>query len=97
MGDDDWNAGSAPTVGLFLNGEAITDRDRRGQSVTDDCFLLLFNAHHEPIEWTLPKLWGDRWELVIDTSDPSQEGEVLESGRGLPVAGRSVVVLRRPE
>ncbi len=27
MGDDDWDAGSAPTVGLFLNGEAITDRD----------------------------------------------------------------------
>jgi glycogen operon protein len=97
MGDDDWNAGSAPTVGLFLNGEAITDRDRRGQPVTDDCFLLLFNAHHEPIEWMLPKLWGDRWELVIDTSDPAQEGEVLESGRVLPVAGRSVVVLRRQE
>src|ERR1039457_2171655 len=97
MGDDDWNAGSAPTVGLFLNGEAITDRDRRGQPVTDDCFLLLFNAHHEPIEWMLPKLWGDRWELVIDTSDPAQEGEVFESGRVLPVAGRSVVVLRRQE
>ncbi|MDX6394140.1 MAG: isoamylase [Streptosporangiaceae bacterium] len=97
MGDDDWNAGSAPTVGLFLNGEAITDRDRRGQPVTDDCFLLLFNAHHEPIEWTLPKLWGDRWELVIETSDPVQEGEALESGRVLPVAGRSVVVLRRQE
>jgi isoamylase len=97
MGDDDWDAGSAPTVGLFLNGEAITDRDRRGQRVTDDCFLLLFNAHHEPIEWTLPKLWGERWELVIDTAGPGREGVALESGRALPVAGRSVVVLQRQE
>jgi isoamylase len=97
MGDYDWDAGSAPTVGLFLNGEAITDRDRRGQRVTDDCFLLLFNAHHEPIEWTLPKVWGEQWELIIDTSGPAQEGEALESGRALPVAGRSVVVLRRQE
>ncbi len=97
MGDDDWDAGSAPTVGLFLNGEAITDRDRRGQRVIDDCFLLLFNAHHEPIEWTLPKLWGERWELVIDTAGPGREGVALESGRALPVAGRSVVVLRRQE
>ncbi len=101
MGDDDWAAGSAPTVGLFLNGEAITDRDRRGQQVTDDCFLLLFNAHHEPIEWTLPKLWGERWEMVvdtaIDTSGPGREGEALESGRALPVAGRSVIVLRRQD
>jgi isoamylase len=97
MGDDDWDAGSAPTVGLFLNGEAITDRDRRGQRVTDDCFLLLFNAHHEPIEWTLPKLWGERWELVIDTAGAGREGVALESGRALPVAGRSVVVLQREE
>ena len=97
MGDDDWDAGSAPTVGLFLNGEAITDRDRRGQRVTDDCFLLLFNAHHEPIEWTLPKLWGERWELVIDTAGAGREGVALESGRALPVAGRSVVVLQRQE
>jgi isoamylase len=97
MGDDDWDAGSAPTVGLFLNGEAITDRDRRGQRVTDDCFLLLFNAHHEPIEWTLPKLWGERWELVIDTAGPGREGVALESGRALPVAGRSVVVLQRQD
>jgi isoamylase len=102
MGDADWNAGSAPTVGLFLNGEAITDRDRRGQRVSDDCFLLLFNAHHEPIEWMLPKLWGDHWELIIDTAaaaeeGPAQEDETLESGLVLPVAGRSVVVLRRQE
>jgi glycogen operon protein len=97
MGDDDWDAGSAPTVGLFLNGEEITDRDRRGQRVTDVCFLLLFNAHHEPIEWTLPKVWGDQWELVIDTSGPGREGEIMESGRALPVAGRSVLVLQRAD
>jgi isoamylase len=97
MSDEDWAAGSAPTVGLFLNGEAITDRDRRGQRVTDDCFLLLFNAHHEPIEWMLPKLWGERWEVVADTSGAPQDGDALESGRVLPVAGRSVVVLRRQE
>ncbi len=65
--------------------------------MTDDCFLLLFNAHHEPIEWTLPKLWGERWEMILDTSGAPQDGDALESGRVLPVAGRSVVVLRRQE
>jgi len=98
MGDEDWDAGFAGSVGLFLNGEAITDHDRRGQRVTDDSFLLLFNAHHEPIEWTLPKQWGEWWEAVFDTSGPGREGEAFESSAKLPVAGRSVVVLqRRPE
>jgi isoamylase len=94
MGDDDWEA-SPPSVGVFLNGAAITDRDRRGQRVTDDSFLLLFNTHPDPIEWTLPKQWGQWWDLVTDTADPGRsEDGVLESSATMPVAGRSVVVLR---
>jgi len=69
MSDEDWDAGSARSVGVYLNGDAITDRDRRGQRVTDDSFLLLFNAHDHPIDWTLPKQWGKWWELVIETAD----------------------------
>jgi isoamylase len=96
MSDDDWDdAASAPAVGIFLNGDAITDRDRRGQRVTDDSFLLLFSGHADAIDWTLPKQWGQWWELVTDTSDPGREGEGLESSETLQVAGRSVVVLQR--
>jgi isoamylase len=95
MSDDDWDAGSAGSVGLFLNGSAITDRDRRGQRVTDDSFLLLFNAHADAIDWTLPKQWGQWWELVTETADPAREGDVLESSTALQVTGRSVVVLCR--
>jgi isoamylase len=98
MGDDDWDAGSASSVGMFLNGDAITDRDRRGQRVTDDSFLLLFNAHSEAIEWTLPKQWGRSWELVLDTDPsaaPGREGGAVDGAATFPVAGRSVVVLRR--
>jgi isoamylase len=98
MSDEDWDAGSTPAVGIFLNGDAITDRDRRGQRVTDDSFLLLFNGHAEPIEWTLPKQWGQWWELIMETASPDRADEqILESSAALPVAGRSVVVLRRRE
>jgi isoamylase len=95
MGDEDWDAGRAASVGVFLNGEAITDRDRRGQRVTDDSFLLLFNAHHEAVDWTLPKQWGQWWELVMETTGPDREGQVLASSETLQVAGRSVIVLLR--
>jgi isoamylase len=96
MGDDDWDAGATQAVGIFLNGDAITDRDRRGQRVTDDSFLLLFNGHGNPIDWMLPKQWGQWWELVTATAGTDRPADtVLESSATLPVAGRSVVVLRR--
>jgi isoamylase len=95
MCDDDWDAGSLRAVGIFLNGEAITDRDRRGQRITDDSFLLLFNAHADPVDWTLPKQWGQWWEVIIETADPGRDGQTLESSATIPVASRSVVVLRR--
>jgi isoamylase len=62
--------------------------------VTDDSLLLLFNAHHEPINWTLPKQWGQCWEPVLDTAGTRPEGELVSGGAELPVAGRSVVMLR---
>ena len=96
MSDHDWDSGTG-SVGVFLNGEAITDRDGRGQPVTDDSLLLLFNGHHEPIDWVLPKQWGQWWDLIVDTGAPDREGESLSCDQSLPVAARSVVVLERGE
>jgi isoamylase len=95
MGDEDWDTGLVRSVGVFLNGEAITDRDRRGQRVRDDSFLLLFNADSEGIDWQLPGQWGQCWEPVIETADPQREGDVFAGTASIPVAGRSVVVLLR--
>jgi isoamylase len=95
MSDEDWDSGLANAVGVFLNGEAITDRDRRGQRITDDSFLLLFNAQGSGIDWTLPKQWGKRWEAILDTYGPEREGDPFDSGTVLPVGARSLVVLQR--
>jgi isoamylase len=94
MSDQDWASGMG-SVGVFLNGDAITDRDRRGQPVSDDSLLLLFNGHHEALDWTLPKQWGEWWDLIIDTAAAEREGEQVGSDRSLPVAARAVVVLIR--
>ena len=94
MSDEDWDSGIG-SVGVFLNGAAISDRDPHGRQVTDDSLLLLFNGHHEDIDWTLPKQWGEWWDLIVDTAAGEREGEHVGSDRSLPVAARSVVVLMR--
>ena len=39
---------------MFLNGDAITEPDPRGERVRDDSFLLLFSADSQPCRFTLP-------------------------------------------
>jgi isoamylase len=96
MDDDDWGEGFAKSVGVFLNGEAIPSRDPRGRRIVDDSFLLLFNAHEEPIAWTLPKGYADGWELVMDTAADGAHPTSYAEGDRIETASRSVVVLTSP-
>ncbi|HET9093379.1 MAG TPA: alpha-amylase family glycosyl hydrolase, partial [Acidimicrobiales bacterium] len=93
MTDEDWEPGFAKAVGVFLNGEAIDYRDPRGQPVVDDSFVVLFNAHHEAIEWTLPPAFGRSFELVA-TSAREPGAPALRSGP-VTIPGRCVVLARR--
>ena len=63
MTDADWKTGYAKALGVFLNGDAITEPDPRGEPVRDDTFLLLFSAGSEPVRFILPRLrFGESWE-----------------------------------
>ncbi|WP_030451046.1 glycogen debranching protein GlgX [Herbidospora cretacea] len=96
MTDQDWNNGYAKALAVFLNGEAITEPDSRGRRIVDDSFLLLFNAHYEAIEFTIPDDYGEMWETELDTAMPIATGtRMCRAGEAVPVAGRSVRVLRR--
>jgi glycogen operon protein len=97
MTKNDWESGER-TVGMFLNGEEIAAPDEKGQRILDESFLLLFNAHHEDVTFTLPnRRFGERWSLVLSTTDPDAEPNSLEVDalEELVVGGRSLVLLRR--
>jgi glycogen operon protein len=98
MSQEDWDNGIAKSVSVYLNGDAIGAVDQRGEPVTDETFLLLLNAWHEPIDFTLPPgRWADAWVRVIDTATGEcGEGEdQLKAGEEVAVEGRSLVLLRR--
>jgi glycogen operon protein len=68
MTDEDWNKGYVRCLGLRLSGDALEETDSKGRPVLDDTFLLLLNAHHEPLPFTLPAhRRGVRWQPVLDT------------------------------
>ncbi|HEX8973091.1 glycogen debranching protein GlgX [Oryzihumus sp.] len=100
MDELDWRNGYARSLMVFLNGEAIPEPDRLGRPIVDQHFLLLFNAHSEPVDFTLPPGdYGAEWEVVLDTTDPVEPAEqpMWEAKSAHPVAGRAIVVLRTPE
>jgi glycogen operon protein len=95
MEEQDWESGFAKSMAVFLNGDAIATTDARGARVVDDSFLVVFNAHHDDVDFTLPPdRFSSRWVKVVDTADAFSEGEQLKAGDSLEVPGRSLAVLR---
>ena len=98
MSDQEWAHDFARSLGVYLSGEALGETDARGQPVTDQDFLLLFNAHHGEVPFTLPGVSGAvRWFALLDTAhaDGLASNGTLEAGAAYPLQGRSLALLLR--
>jgi isoamylase len=90
----DWN--EQRTIGMFLNGQEIAAPGPRGERVEDDSFLMLFNAYHEDVGFTLPtRRFGFRWALELSSAEPDAERFEVDARREVSVTARSVVLLKR--
>ncbi|MCL3997741.1 glycogen debranching protein GlgX [Streptomyces lavenduligriseus] len=99
MTDRDWQRADAHSVGVFLNGDAIAERDPYGRRMVDDSFLLLVNGYWEPVVFRLPDdSFGERWTTLTDTADPDGIPDERErkAGTRLRLEARSLVLLSRP-
>jgi glycogen operon protein len=98
MTDEDWSQGYVRCLGVRLAGDAIAEMDAAGDPIKDDTFLMLLNAHHEPITFTLPAhKRGVRWEVVFDTRDglPAEaRSQHLKGGAAYDLEHRSMALLR---
>ncbi|MFL5395992.1 MAG: glycogen debranching enzyme GlgX, partial [Myxococcales bacterium] len=88
----------------FLNGDAIATPDEAGERIVDESFYVVFNAHHEPMKFTLPEeRFGKTWVEIIDTNDPPrrrdrrQPREAVQAGSTVEVAPRSFAVFERED
>jgi isoamylase len=96
MTDHEWSQEFARCLGVTLSGQAVDEVDERGQRVQDDNFLLLINAHHEEIPFTLVAPGGySGWVAIVDTScQTTQNADVFYvAGSSYPLQARSLVLL----
>ena len=87
-----WDDPETRCAGLLL--------ERHGETVYGDLpslgqLLLLFNAHHEDVEFMLPEPQSPPgWQCLVDTAiDGEPSEEVLAGGAHVPLAGRSFRLL----
>ncbi len=102
MSDEDWQAGFAKSLGVFLNGRGIPTTNERGEPVIDESFYLMFNAHQEPLTFKLPEeKWGRKWATLLNTADATDHMSEETLGAELTAAGElqvepwSLVLLKR--
>jgi glycogen operon protein len=97
MNDDDWQQDHVRYFAVFLNGEALRDVDEVGAPIRDQSFIVLFNAHHDSVPFTMPaERFGPAWHVVIDTSSDTGDGvAAVAAGGTLDVPARTVAVLAR--
>ncbi|MEO8511177.1 MAG: glycogen debranching enzyme GlgX, partial [Chloroflexota bacterium] len=98
MTDEQWHADGVRTLGLRLAGDAIGEVGLRGEQITDDTLLLIFNANREPADFRLPNHARQPWQILVDTTSSTigDAERTIAGGRSYAVGPRSVVVLCMP-
>jgi glycogen operon protein len=77
ISDEQWQSETFYAFGFLLAGDAIDERDARGNRIVDDTLLILFNASPKACTFTLPDEPGPHldegeahgWERILDTRD----------------------------
>ncbi|MEU0092610.1 glycogen debranching protein GlgX [Kribbella sp. NPDC006257] len=99
MQDSDWSRDDARSIAVFLNGDAISEPDPRGEPVVDDSFLILLNSNYEAQDFLLPpKEFGENWTVVVDTIRPTGRANEEEHAAGstVRIEAHGTLVLTRP-
>ena len=92
MADQDWHDSSAKTLAISLDGRQIEDAEG---DYDGERFLVLVNAHFEPVTFTIPGQRSD-WEIVLSSLETT-DTPAMRDGNVLDVPDRSFLLLMANE
>ncbi|CAA9226521.1 MAG: GH13_11 / GH13 / GH13_10 / GH13_13 / CBM 48 / GH13_2 / GH13_36 / GH13_37 / GH13_14 [uncultured Chthoniobacterales bacterium] len=97
MSEEEWNSPFVRCLGMLLSGDTIDVLNFQGEPIRDKTFLMLINAHYEPVTFVLPGQENLEWRLVMDTATDDgfiEDGDKHASGDDIEVESRSTMLLR---
>ncbi len=89
---EQWDDPAMKCFGMVIDGRAQASGIRRPAS--DATLLLVFNAHHDIVDFVLPEVTGSQqWTCMIDTNVPVRdELPEFDAGNVYQVTGRSLLL-----
>ncbi len=94
MTDEMWNAPDVRVLGVRLNGDAILEVNERGERISGDTLLLMFNSGPDAVSFALPEgAPAERWQTLADTADQWGRARRRRGGERDPLQGRSMAIL----
>ena len=95
MRDADWADPERQTLGVLFDGQAISELDDQGRTITGDTLLVVLSAAAAEVAFTLPGMDdGDGWELVVDTAQPTVTGSRHAARSAFVLIAHSAAVFR---
>jgi len=97
MSEEEWTSPFVRCLGMLISGDAPDLLDSHGEPVRDDTFLLLINAHHDPIPFVLPGEEQLEWEQILDTTNEDgflKTAKKFPSGDDVDVSGRAACLFK---
>ena len=92
--DEDWESTNNMSLGLVLNGKTLGYMDEEGKDIIDDSFMILINAYHEGVEFTLPHPPGKTpWRHILNTDNIEDPFMEAEFGPKIIIPGRALILL----
>ncbi len=94
MTPETWDNDLTKCFGMLLDGRAqVSGVKKPGTDVT---VLVVFNAHHDVVKFTLPRTpQSAGWSRLIDTNDPELPAQTFRFGAVYQVTGRSLLLFER--
>jgi glycogen operon protein len=94
MTDADWG-GFVRCLGIRLAGDLIGEVDEDGELIVGDTLLMLMNADHNMITFTLPPTNPyHRWERLFDTADDNAPPTIFDPRAAYDLQARSSALFR---
>jgi hypothetical protein len=98
MSDEEWNSPFVRCLGVLLSGDTIDVLNFEGEPIRDETFLLLINAHHEPLPFVLPGQEQVCWQVLLNSA--SAEGFLSHAtecvaGDEMEIEGRATILLKQ--
>ena len=88
MGPDDWANAATNSLAVSLDGRHIEDSEG---DTSHDLFLLLLNAHYEPLEFVIPP-GQEEWRPVLTSAEPDETPRISDNST-VTLKERSLLLL----